>query len=427
MQVLVAEDDSATRLMVAKSLRDWGYEVVEAADGAAAWSCLQESDAIRLVVSDWSMPGLDGLELCQRVRTLPRSEYTYFILLTAHRDKESLVQGLAAGADDYVAKPFDKQELLARIRAGERTLKLQHELAERLDELTRVNRRLAEANRRMKTDLEAAARLQQALLPTELPGMPSAGFAWLYRPCEELGGDCLNVFQLDASHVGFYILDVSGHGVAAALLSVTLRRMLTPQPAESSLLHERLTPSGRRRITPPARVAEELNRLFPFDPDVGQYFTLFYGVLNTRSRLVRFVSAGHPSPIRVSGPDRSIVLDAPGYPIGITETPEYEEHVVRLQPGDRLYVYSDGLSDAANSEGNMLGAVRLQNLLGSLHGVTLENTLTELWNAVGRWSGHDKPVDDVSMLAVEINPRTELVQVDDLVQMADLAAVAEPE
>ncbi len=135
MRILIAEDDRVSCSVLEASLRKWGHEVVVTCDGQAAWEVLQRDDAPKLAVLDWMMPELDGVEVCRRVRALPRREPTYLILLTAKHHKEDIVAGLDSGADDYITKPFDRQELQSRIRVGERIVALQRSLADQVREL----------------------------------------------------------------------------------------------------------------------------------------------------------------------------------------------------------------------------------------------------------------------------------------------------
>ncbi len=128
MRVLIVDDNAMSRLTLRSQLRRWGYEVVEAVDGDAAWAILSMPDTPRLAILDWMMPGLDGIELCRRIRAQAQEPYVYAILLTGREERADVVVGLEAGADDYVTKPFDAQELRVRVRAGERICDLQHEL-----------------------------------------------------------------------------------------------------------------------------------------------------------------------------------------------------------------------------------------------------------------------------------------------------------
>jgi DNA-binding response OmpR family regulator len=135
MKVLIAEDDAASRLLLENVLRDWGYVVVAAADGTEAWDVLRSPDGPRLAILDWQMPGVDGLELCRRLRSSPRTESIYVLLLTGKGGTDNIVHGLRSGANDYLTKPFDLDELSARVGVGRRVVELQQTLSERVTEL----------------------------------------------------------------------------------------------------------------------------------------------------------------------------------------------------------------------------------------------------------------------------------------------------
>lgn len=135
MKVLIAEDEPVSRRLLEGALARWGYQVVVAADGQEAWKTLQQPDSPMLIVLDWLMPGLDGVDVCRRAREDVRLNSAYILLLTSRTSKEDVVQGLEAGADDYVTKPFDAAELRARIQVGARLVSLQHALAERVRDL----------------------------------------------------------------------------------------------------------------------------------------------------------------------------------------------------------------------------------------------------------------------------------------------------
>ena len=135
MKVLIAEDDTISRRLLEATLMRWGYEVVVASDGVEAWEALQGDDAPLLAILDWMMPGMDGLELCRRIRKMPSSTPPYLMLLTAKGRREDLVTGLEAGANDYVAKPFNREELRARVQVGVRMVELQQSLADRVKAL----------------------------------------------------------------------------------------------------------------------------------------------------------------------------------------------------------------------------------------------------------------------------------------------------
>lgn len=413
MKILFAEDEPVARLAMTRTLESWGYEVLQAGDGLEALE-LFDSEPASMFITDWMMPRMDGLELCRRIRRSPSGQYAYIILLTSRSDKESLVEGMEAGADDFVAKPFEQEELRARIRAGQRILDLQDELHARIGQLAELNKTIAQSNRRMKDDLEAAAATQRALLPSQLPRLVEAHFAWEYRPCTELGGDCLNVFQLDPNHVAMYVLDVSGHGVQAALLSVTLSRILTPSCSVSSILTRVSANSSVPQLTSPVEVAELLNQRFPLDVNTGQYFTLLYGILNTVTGEFRYATAGQPGPVYLPHEGCPEVLDGYGMPIGFCEEPDYEEHHLFLHPKDRLFLFTDGVVEAPNPENEQFGNRGLCSVLQRNRETPLADGLSSLLAAVESWCGDADPPDDVAVLAVEMAP--EVVSVTSLAE-----------
>ena len=258
------------------------------------------------------------------------------------------------------------------------------------------------ANLRMKTDLDAAARLQRELLPVSTPRYAGMAFAWAFEPCDELAGDTLNILPLDDEHVALFLLDVSGHGVPAALLSVTLSRWLSADP-ERSCLYTRPAGAGPggRGVASPNTVVERLNREFPMTSSARQYFTMVYGVFNTRTRELRSVVAGHPPPIHVAADGGSRELNIGGPPVGMFADAQYEEQVLRLAAGDRLFLYSDGLSEVRDDKDRELGRERLAALLNDSHEIPLHETLSGIVAAAKRWCGRAGIDDDLSILALE--------------------------
>jgi len=401
VRILVAEDNPSTLQALRHHLEAWGHEVVLAQDGAAAWQLFQTEEFF-MVISDWVMPGMDGLELVRRIRAYPRPGYAFVILLTVKSETADLVQGIEAGADDFITKPFNPNELRARLLAGERIIRLQQALLQRNRELEAANARISSANQRLMEDRQIAANSQKAFLPTDLPKVPGFQFAWVFQPCEELAGDMFNVFRLDESHVALYLLDVSGHGVSAALLAVTLSRLLSPTLAKPSLLKERIQDSPGYRLVPPAEVARHLNQQFTSQTLNSQFFTLLYGILDLRTRDFRYVSAGHPGPLLLARDGTSNLLAGGPPAIGIFEAPVYREHAFSLQPGDRLYLYSDGLLETVNANGQIFGEALVRQTLGQSRSRSLQESLSSLMKAAQDWRGRIELTDDISVLAAEV-------------------------
>lgn len=393
MKVLIAEDENVSRRMLQKTLEKWGYEVVSTANGVEAFGAFQQND-FSMVITDWMMPEMDGVQLVEKIRNADNRDYVYIIMLTANSKKEDLVVGMNAGADDFVAKPFDKGELHVRLRAGERVINLEKNLFVRNQELERINQR-------MKLDLTAAAEIQKSLLPSRPPQVPGISIGWEFRPCDELAGDILNVFQLDEHHLAFYVLDVSGHGVPAALLAVSLSRMLSPEIDSASLLKTRGA-DYQPRITPPAEVTTQLNRRFQMSPENGQFFTMLYGIIDLRTKELRYSSAGHPGIILTSRNGEGRILKVPSLPIGFLDENIYEEHTVQLQSGDRIFMYSDGLPEAEDPADNLFGMDRMVKYLKDYNAMNIKESISMLLVEVNMWANGPLK-DDVTLLGIEIH------------------------
>ncbi len=274
------------------------------------------------------------------------------------------------------------------------------QLQEAFAKIDRQNRDLANANQRMKRDLDAAARVQRTLLPDVLPKVQGLSFAWSYRPCDELAGDALNIVRINDDLIALYLLDVSGHGVPAALLSVTATRGLHPQAGGVASLVA--GPGPNPQAVDPVQVASRLNSLYPMESNGDHYFTLIYGLLDVRTRRLRFTVAGHPGPIVASRGKPPERLDVPGLPIGMLEEAEYHESVIELQPGDRLYLHSDGLTEEVNAQDEQFGDERLLSAIGDGQALSLDDSVESLVREVIAWRGEDHLRDDVSILAIGV-------------------------
>ena len=278
-----------------------------------------------------------------------------------------------------------------------------HDLTERKRmeaELRRAAEEVAAANARMKSELDAAAIVQRALLPTSMPEHSRVRFAWRFRPCVELAGDLLDVFQLDEHHVGLYVLDVTGHGVAASLLSMAVGHALSPRAAQSAF--RRPGPQGEEILVEPFKVVQRLNRDFFERGGPLQLFTICCAVLDLRTFELSYVSAGHPGPLRMTRQGEASVLDLPALPIGVLQDVSYEGARVRLEPGDRLFVYSDGILEARRSDGALFGDERLAQAVRASAALDLEACAEAILAAVLGWAAPALPHDDISLVALEI-------------------------
>ncbi len=265
-------------------------------------------------------------------------------------------------------------------------------------DLTERNKRegeLRSAHRKLKEDLQAAAVIQQSLLPLKSPFISGIRTGWKFRPSDELGGDSLNVFMLDDNNVGFYVLDAAGHGVAASLLAVSVAHFLSPY-SEASLL------KAGGKILSPSQVARQLNQHFCSNPEATQLFTLIYGILNRETLRFSYVSAGHLPPALLRGGISSYLEEASGPPIGAWEGAHYQDTVVSMKAGDRLYFYSDGLIEAKNQAGEFYGSQKFLELLASQCGTALNETVERIVQKVEAWCAPLSPADDISLLAFDL-------------------------
>jgi sigma-B regulation protein RsbU (phosphoserine phosphatase) len=262
-------------------------------------------------------------------------------------------------------------------------------------------RRLAEEGLRrskeaMEQDLRLAARVQQALLPPREVAIGGLQIAHAFHPCDDLAGDAVGIVPLNDELTGLYLLDVSGHGVGAALLSFTLNHLLSAG-MDGALLAS--AGAGQAIVVSPAGVAERLNRQFPMDR-TRQYFTLVYGVIDVATGRFRYVTAGHPSPVLLPHRGSAAAVAGAGFPIGMFEEASFEEASLTLEPGDRLYFYTDGVIEALDASEDEFGHARLLEEIERWRNHPLRDGLDGIAAAVRRWcDGRIK--DDVSLLAVE--------------------------
>jgi len=387
--LLVVDDIEMNRDMLSRRLARKGHTVDVAEDGHRALEMVESTD-YDVILLDIMMPGIDGYQVLEQLRQDHDSGDLPVIMATAKDASEDVVAALKLGANDYVTKPFDFPVVLARV-----STQLQ---------LKRSRQALAKAHGRMKKDLEAAARIQAAFLPDDVAEMTGARFAWRYVPCDELAGDTLGIVPFDDTRVGVYVVDVSGHGVPSALLSVSLSRLLSNDPASSVLWSHG---DGDPRIASPAEVMTRLSQRFPYDMQTGQYFTMVYAVIDFERGEMTYASAGH-EPLIVVRPDGNVeVGSSTGRPVAlvppILADSVYEERTVAVGVGDRVYLYSDGIPEARNADGEEFDKERLAFGLADLCDRDLDSGLPALLETVRSWQGGPAFVDDVSIVGVEID------------------------
>ncbi len=396
--ILIVDDSRTTSTTLSGRLKRTGYDVHIAESGEEALGMMEVS-RFDLVLLDVVLPGIDGLHVLRRIR----AQYSQFqlpvIMVSSKDDSSDVVHALRLGANDYVIKPYDLSVVTARAAT--------HVV------LHRTARSLEEAHEKLQRDLSAAADIQRSQLPPASPRFTGGTASWLYLPCEKLAGDFLNLFELVEGESAFYLMDVTGHGVPAALLSVAVSRTLLPSLDAACFVtnvQESVSTGGSvsLEVAPSVEVIERLNRRFTSERDADRLFTILYGTLNAATGQFRYTSAGHPGPIHVPTGGGAVSLPGAGFPIGLVHPDEpsydYEEHCQDLNPGDRIYLYSDGVIDAENSAGEPFGEGRLLRLLETSRTGSLDHSTEEVRRALGDWCGTVQLDDDISLLGLEFSP-----------------------
>ena len=351
-QVLVVDDSRLQRRILVSSLKKWGFEVVEADCGEAALEICRTSPP-DLILSDWVMPGMSGLEFCEAVRALPNHAYSYFILLTSKSEKNEVAQGLDAGADDFLIKPVSSDELRARISAGDRILGMQRELSKKNRMIEEALDELKVAHDAIDKDLMQARKIQESLVPELTRDFGSSRVSLLLKPCGHIGGDLVGMFSPGVNRLGFYSIDVSGHGITSAMMTARLGSYLSSTYFEQNIAMERRF-NRFYALRQPEEVAASLNARLIADTGIEEYFTMVYAIVDLRSGLLKMVQAGHPHPLVLRKDGRAEFIGEGGVPIGLLPDIPYTQFETQLNPGDRLLLYSDGFTECRLSNGEML-------------------------------------------------------------------------
>lgn len=388
-KILVVDDSGVNRTLLATMLRKAGFEITEARSGEEA---LQRVLEFRpdLILLDIVMPGMDGYEVCAALKDDERTKDIPVVFLSALSEAGDKIKGLEMGGVDYVTKPFDKGEVLARVRSQLKIRSLTRKLIQ-------TNRELLEKQRRLDEDLKAAAVIQSSLLPTRTPYFRNVAVVWRFQPCDLIGGDIFNVLQLDEQHLGIYMVDVSGHGVPGAMVTVSVSQTLQP---ERGYLKRSRSDFPYYEIVSPVEVCSALDRDYPIER-FEKHFTIVYAVLDTKDGHLKYCSAGHPPPILLRADGRVELLDRIGTIIGLGGIVPFEEDERRLTAGDRLVFYTDGVVECQNEEGELYGQDRFLSLLQGLKKEPIACILDNVLDSLKVFAGGARFQDDVTLLGIE--------------------------
>lgn len=390
-KILIVDDNALNRKLLSVILGKQGYELLEAVNGAeAVKTAIKELPDI--ILMDIMMPLVNGYEASSELQKERSTADIPIIFISAKTQPMDKIKGLELGAVDYITKPFDSGEVIARV-------KNELKISQLVKSLTEANRQLQEKQNKLDEDLKAAALIQKSLIPVRSPELEKFEFTWQFTPCDRIGGDLFNLLPLDDRHLAAYVLDVSGHGVPAAMVTVSVSQMFLPE--KGLILKKGIFPQNPDDIVTPAMVLQKLDREFPIER-FDRHFTISYLILNTEEGSVRYSNAAHPQPIILRSDGRCEFLHKGGSVIGLGKLGvPFEEGQTLMRPGDRLFMYTDGILEYRNPENEHFGKERFIETLESLRAHSLEEIPERLMASLMNYGKFMPPQDDITFLGIE--------------------------
>jgi sigma-B regulation protein RsbU (phosphoserine phosphatase) len=388
--ILIVDDQEINLKLLEKVMRSQGYCTHVARDGRQAVASARRL-LPDLILLDIVMPEFDGFQVCTELRASAQTGHIPIIFLSAKNKPEDIARGLELGGSDYVAKPFNKLEILARV-------KTHLSLHRKNRDLETAGKMLRARQDRIAEDLLAAASIQQSLLPKQNPDLDFGRLDWAFLPCEQVAGDIFNFFPLDETHWAMYIIDVCGHGVPSAMIAVSVSQVLNP--LTGLLTKDTTCPAPPDPIVSPGAVMAELNRLFPFDR-FQKFFTISYVICHLPSGQIRYSSAGHPPPVVLRARGGCETLSEGGPLIGFDQPLPHPEGRTVLGSGDRLFLYTDGLYEHQGASGDRFGMGRLLDILAARRDLPLAENVSGTIESVKAFGNGTAPSDDISILGFE--------------------------
>ena len=371
-RTLIADDQPDVRAALRLLLKGAGYQT-EAADSPAAVLAAIEQQKFDLVLMDLNYArdttsGKEGLDLISRIQALDHD--LPIIVMTAWATVDVAVESMRLGVRDFVQKPWENSRLLRKLRTQ--------------IEQGQARRREHDREHQLRIELNEAREIQRGLMPRRMPNLPGFSLASAWQAAHDVSGDYLAAFKLNESHAALCVADVAGKGFPAALL------MSNMQAAMKSLASENTSPS---------ELCAKLNRLMCGNTPLRKFVSCFYGELDVVSRTLTFTNAGHNPPMLMRGNGECIRLDEGGCVIGAFDHSNYSERTIRLDQGDKLLLFTDGVTEARNSFGDEFGEERLQECLRSYRGRNAAELRTLILNQVTEFCSNNFD-DDAALMVV---------------------------
>ena len=330
--VLIVDDTPANLRLLSKMLAEQGYQVRPVPDGPLALAATR-AEPPDLILLDIRMPGMSGYQVCEHLKTDARTRDIPVIFISALDATQDKVKAFTAGGVDYVTKPFQVEEVLARVETH---------LAMR-----RLQKQLQDANEKMERELALAGEVQASFLPRELPSIPGWQVAVTLKPSRETSGDFYDVNLLPDGRLGILVADVVDKGAGAALFMALSWTLIRTYAAEYP--------------TQPELVLSAVNHRILADTHADQFVTVFYGILDPTTGVLVYCNAGHCPPYLVSAQANNAIqaLHRTGMALGVAQDVTWAQEEVQLVPGDALVLYTDGVTEARNAQGAFFGEDRL--------------------------------------------------------------------
>ncbi|MDR7155828.1 sigma-B regulation protein RsbU (phosphoserine phosphatase) [Sphingobium xenophagum] len=387
LNVLLVDDDDLFLEYLTWELETLNCTAQCAMDAEKALTLLQDN-VFDMVVTDWQMPGMDGIALVERIRALHgRDRFLHVVMTTARGDSQTIRHALNAGVDDFLFKPLDRIQLELAMASARRNVALHYRLQRRNHHLAAANARTREAYRRVQADLDAAAALHRRLLPDQDSHGPLQ-VAWTYRPAQHISGDTIGLIPLrNGAHL-FFLADVQGHGVPAALASFHIHHRLS-----------QLAPDTPAALS---QAISDLNREIEGQQSES-YATLICGLLFPQSGESWIICAGHPPPFIMHLEDVAPLVLEGTFPLGWFPDANFDPMPFQLRPGDRLILYSDGVTECCDTQGTMLEQSGLRALLDAARSYPIDQMVQQVDAALRTRRGPAGLEDDISLLALEIS------------------------
>ncbi|HAY85159.1 MAG TPA: hypothetical protein DCY42_09630 [Chloroflexi bacterium] len=370
--ILIVDDEPFNVDFLEQELEDLGYLTISASNGLDALQMTEEQSP-DLILLDIMMPGIDGFEVLTRLKADNGSRHIPVIIISAMSDMGSIVRGIQMGAEDYLPKPFDEVLLRARISSALEKKQL---------------RDLEQAYlRSLEKELEIGHQIQSGFLPAELPLKAGWDLNAYFQPAREVAGDFYDVFELPDGKLVITLGDVADKGVGAALFMALYRSLL-----RSSLSNMMQLDDPKNKLI---RAVVHTNDYVSKTHDLALFVTLFIGILDPETGLLTYINAGHNPPLLLQNGTHTLI-GRTGPALGIFEGQEFGADQLQIRAGDRLFVYSDGLEDVKNSDGEFYGS---QRLLASF--LQNDTNMEKIIRQVEQFMGDEPQFDDLTLLVVD--------------------------